>query len=109
MSSTEPIQGYNSFYHHVALTPELGLFRRFGGYWAKRIHDETSEVLACMLVVDDEIKKCPELEATGVLDLPRRFVRKSAKYNRIRSAWVKYDKALMQYGKSGRTNHVPSG
>lgn len=104
-SSTEP-QGYGSFYHNVALSPEIGLFRRFGAYWAKRIHDETNELLACILVVDDEIKKCHELQATELLDVPRHFIRNGARYNHIRSAWVKYDKALMRYGKLWRATCV---
>lgn len=98
-------QGYSSFYNHIALCPELGIFRRFGAFWAKRLHDETSELLAHIATLDETLEKFPELGAKSVLDCPKRLVEEnragnSEKYKTVIKAWSKYDKALLRYGMS---------
>jgi hypothetical protein len=96
-------QGYSSFYEHVAYSPELGIFRKFGAYWAKRIHDETSEVLARLVTLEDELEKCDVLDAKSVLDCPRRIAKELCpksvkKYKPLHRAWAEYDKALVRHG-----------
>jgi hypothetical protein len=98
-----PTQGYSSFYKHIALSPELGNFRRLGANWAKKLHDDTSEVLACLRALEAKIKALPELDAKNVLDCPRRLVKElcaenPGKYGPVDMAWTEYDKALVQYG-----------
>jgi hypothetical protein len=111
--STFDAQGFSSFYKHVAVFPELGIFRRFGGLWAKRLHDETSELVACLATVEDELKKWPHLEAVTVLDCPKRLANENCPKNDTRfkplhEAWAKYDEALLRYGMFGCL-HVISG
>jgi hypothetical protein len=101
MSSTA--QGYNSYYKYLALSPELGIFRRFGSFWAKKLHDETSEVLACLAALEDEFEKWPDLSGMTVLDCPRRRVKQlcsgdKKKYKLLKKAWFEYDRALVRYG-----------
>lgn len=105
-STTQPTQNYSSFYAHIGAYPELGIFRRFGGYWAKRLYDETSELVECITTLEEELSKWPDLKATTVLDCPRRLVkeiRTSSKDEKIKlkvlcAAWAAYDKALLRYG-----------
>jgi hypothetical protein len=103
MSSTP--QGYSSYYQHVALSPGLGRFRRFGAYWSKKLHDETSEVEAYLLTLEDEMKKpkYSALPAKTVLDCPRRIAidfcpRNVKEYEPLHRAWDEFDKALVRYG-----------
>jgi hypothetical protein len=102
MSSSDG-EGYSSFYNHIALVPELGSFRRFGAFWAKKLHDESSELLAHIATLDEAIQECPGLDAKSVLDCPKRYVEENRKVNKnkcrvVTQAWLKYDKALMRYG-----------
>jgi hypothetical protein len=103
--SSSGARGYSSFYQHIALSPGLGKFRRFGAFWAKRVHDETGELLACIATLDEEIRKFPTLDAATVLDSPKRIVqdncpRTDPHYKPLHDAWDAYDKALMRYGRS---------
>jgi hypothetical protein len=107
MSSTGA-QGYNHFYKHIAVFPELGIFRRFGAFWAKRLHDETSELVACVVTLEDELKKWPNLKANTVLDCPKRVAKErcptnESQYKPLHEAWLKYDEALVRYGMFGRS------
>jgi hypothetical protein len=102
MSMTDA-RGYSSFYFHIAYNPELGNFRRFAAYWAKRLHDETAELSACIAKLDKEIKKFPHLDAQTVLDCPKRTFqegcpRLESPYADINVLWDRYDEALMRYG-----------
>jgi hypothetical protein len=106
MSSTGA-RGYNHYYKHIAVFPELGIFRCFGAFWAKRLHDETSELLACLVTLEDELKKWPQLDAITVLDCPKRLAREicpknDKRYKPLHKAWAKYDMALVRYGMFGR-------
>jgi hypothetical protein len=101
--STTNARGYSSFYFHIAYNPELGNFRRFAAYWAKRVHDETAELSACIAKLDKEIKKFPRLDAQTVLDCPKRTFQEGyqdnkVQYKELKDLWVKYDEALMRYG-----------
>jgi hypothetical protein len=110
MSTTSP-QGFSSFYKHLAVLPELGIFRRFGGHSAKRLHDETSELVACLATLEDELQKWPHLDAMTVLDCPKRVANENcpesdARFKPLHEAWKKYDKALVRYGMFCRLNVV---
>lgn len=87
----------------------MGSFRRFGAYWAKKVHDETSELLACLAVLNQELANWPDLKAQTVLDCPRRILEEKCPigtaegiYIPLYDAWEKFDKALMLYGMFGR-------
>lgn len=106
MSTTT--QGFTSFYAHIAEVPELGIFRRFGGYWAKRIYDDTSEVVWCLTALEVELAKWSQLDAyeKTVLGCPRRLindikptVEDATKYKALCDAWKAYDDALLRHGK----------
>ncbi|KAH8733088.1 hypothetical protein GQ44DRAFT_745303 [Phaeosphaeriaceae sp. PMI808] len=108
-SSARSVEGYSSLYKHIAKYPELGLFRRFGAFWAKKLHDDTSEVLARLEVLNGELQKCPDLDAKTVLDCPLRFVKEKCskeypdgdnRYRLLLTAWTEYDRALVRYGKT---------
>ena len=91
--------------------PEIGIFRQFGGHWAKRLHDETSELVACLATLEDELKKWPELNASSVLDCPKRVVeencpKKEERFKPLHKAWMEYDTALTRYGMFGRSDVV---
>ncbi|KAH4110459.1 hypothetical protein HBH64_158370 [Parastagonospora nodorum] len=101
--STTNARGYSSFYFHIAYNPELGNFRRFAAYWAKRVHDETAELSACIANLDREIKRFPNLDAQTVLDCPKRTFQEGCpdtqdQYKNVNSLWKEYDEALMRYG-----------
>ncbi|KAF1912597.1 hypothetical protein BDU57DRAFT_583016 [Ampelomyces quisqualis] len=105
-STTQPTQDYSSFYAHIGSYPELGIFRRFGGYWAKRLYDETSELVECITKLEEELRKWPGFEATTVLDCPKRLLKEikprseeeRSKLESLCAKWDAYDKALLQYG-----------
>jgi hypothetical protein len=110
MSSTNA-QGYSSFYQHLAVSPELGIFRRFGAYWAKKVHDETSDLSTCLAVLNLELAKWPDLQAQTILDCPKRLMMEKCpkdtaggKYLHLHEAWDRFDKALMVYGMSRHTS-----
>jgi hypothetical protein len=99
-------QGYSSFYQHLAVSPEIGSFRRFGAYWAKKVHDDTSEFLACLAVLNQELEKWPELGAQTVLDCPKTFMKEKYPVGTpdsepLHDAWDKFDAALTRYGTFG--------
>jgi hypothetical protein len=99
-------EGYSSFYNHIALVPELGNFRRFGAFWAKKLHDESSELLGHIASLDEALEKWPELDAKSVLDCPKRYLEENRQgheeqYKTVEQAWSKYDEALMRYGMFG--------
>jgi hypothetical protein len=102
MSSSDD-EGYSSFYNHIALFPELGNFRRFGAFWAKKLHDESSELLGHIASLDEAIEGWPELDAKSVLDCPKRYLEENREgheeqYETVNQAWSKYEEALMRYG-----------
>jgi hypothetical protein len=99
----ESPQGHSSFYEHIAVYPDLGIFRRFGPNWAKKVHDQTSEVVECLVKLEDELRACPNLKAKTVLDIPRRkfkqiYLQNVKEYTNIYDAWEAYDKALVRHG-----------
>jgi hypothetical protein len=99
-------QGYSNFYQHLAVSPEIGSFRRFGAYWAKKVHDDTNELLACLAVLNQELEKWPELRAQTVLDCPKGFMKENVPIGTLNSeplhdAWDKFDTALIRYGTFG--------
>jgi hypothetical protein len=96
---------FREFYQHIALYPENGLYRRFGAYWAKRVHDETSELRACIAELNDKITLCNVLEATSVLDCPLRVVKakcpkgtSNPEFESLYDAWGAYEEALKRHG-----------
>jgi hypothetical protein len=93
----------SSFYEHIALYPENGRFRRFGAYWAKRLHDETSELQVYTSLLNDQIKLWKVLDAMSVLDCPLRVVkekcpREHPQFETLYKAWDAYDEALKRHG-----------
>ena len=96
--------GYGSLYMNIAMYPELGLFRRFGAYWAKKLHDDTSDVLTRLGDLNRAIASVPELGESSVLDCPLRVVKEKCPENEPRfenlyTTWKKYDEALLRYGR----------
>jgi hypothetical protein len=88
-------------YKYIALCPQIGLFRRFGAFWAKKLHDETSELNECLTALNDQIGRRPELDAKTVLDCPLRIVKKKCpkdQHKTLYDAWAAYDLALIRYG-----------
>jgi hypothetical protein len=99
-AASEP-QPYSSLYKHFELFPENALFRKFGAFWAKKVHDETSELGACLVRLNDLIGQVPELNAKTVLDCPLRVVKEvcpKADHESLYAAWDEYDKAMMRSG-----------
>jgi hypothetical protein len=97
--------GYGSLYINIARYPELGLFRRLGAYWAKKVHDDTSEFLASLENVNRELGALHELGENSILDCPKRVVRMKCpegpeRYKALYLAWSKYDECLLQYGEA---------
>jgi hypothetical protein len=95
--------GYGALYLNIARYPELGLFRRFGPYWAKKLHDDTSNFLSCLEDLNRAIADISELGAISVLDCPLRFAKekivgKDSRFEKLFSKWEKYDEALLKYG-----------
>jgi hypothetical protein len=91
-------------YLNIARYPELGLFRRFGSYWAKKLHDDTSNFLSCLEDLNRAIVDIPELGTNSVLDCPLRFVKeksteKDSRFKELLSMWKSYDEALLKYGR----------
>jgi hypothetical protein len=106
MMATDPnpnLEGYSFLYKHIAHTPELGLFRRFGAFWAKKLHDDTSEFLACLSTLNEHLGKISELDGKTVLDCPLHVVKQvcpmsDSDSKPLYEAWAAYDMALLQYG-----------
>jgi hypothetical protein len=93
--------GYIALYQNIALYPELGLFRRFGGYWAKKLHDDTCEFLDCLGDVNKQIQD--RLGEDSILDCPLVVAKEKCPKDKkdndeLYLAWKKYDEALLQYG-----------
>jgi hypothetical protein len=96
-------QGYSLLYKHIAACPELGLFRRFGSYWAKKLHDDTSEFQASWEALHEELKRYPDLGGDTVLDCPLWIVKEKCPkgdkaYKALWKAWNNYDASLLKYG-----------
>ena len=66
MSTTRRTTGFTKFYESTVIEPELGRFRRFAAHLAKKLHDDTEDVLENERVVNDELNK-------AVHTLPRRL------------------------------------
>jgi hypothetical protein len=65
------------------------------------VHDDTSEFLACMSTLDNELQKIAGLDGKTVLDCPLRLVKEKCALSDSKSlfnAWTAYDQALMRYG-----------
>jgi hypothetical protein len=93
-------KGYSHFYKHFAACPELGLFRRFGSFWAKKLHDDTSEFHARLEGLQKELGRFPELGGKTMLDCPLWIVREKCpkEDEKLWEAWKKYDASLLNYG-----------
>lgn len=96
-------EGYKALYKHIGVYPELGLFRRFGPLWAKKLHDDSSEMLACLGKLNQELGRVPEFQGMTVLDCPRRIVKEKCpkddqQYAELWKAWDEYDRSLLAYG-----------
>ncbi|KAF2831183.1 hypothetical protein CC86DRAFT_401731 [Ophiobolus disseminans] len=95
---------YGALYQNIAIYPELGLFRRFGSYWAKRLHDETVVFLDLLEDVNREIiNRSADLGETSILDCPLRIVKQKCPKEANQSlydAWDKYDAGLERYGRA---------
>lgn len=93
-------KGYSSFYEEVAVFPQLGVFRRYGPYWAKRMHDEASELRLRVSMLDQKIVECTGLKV-HVLDCPRWIAREKCQADKLgplNAAWDEYEAALTRYG-----------
>lgn len=99
-----PPYGQSALYRNIALYPELGLYRRFASYWAKKLHDDTSEFLDRVAKVNGEIEKHQaRLGEDNFLDCPLRILKERcpkgpAQYRDLYSAWKSCDEGLMRYG-----------
>lgn len=96
-------QGYSLLYKNIATYPELGLFRRLGAFWSKKLHDDTSKFRTCLFNLNDHLGKVPGLGGKTVLDCPLGIVqakcpRSHALYAELWDAWDKYDASLLNYG-----------
>jgi hypothetical protein len=103
MSAAQVPLGHGSLYLNIAKYPELGLFRRLGAYWAKKVHDDTSQFYASLDKVNRQLGALPELEARSILDCPLRIVRQKCtkdpkRYKSLCDAWEEYDIYLLQFG-----------
>lgn len=103
MEEAHELQGHSVFYKYFAVYPEIGRFRRFGSYWAKKIHDDTSELQACIRILNEQLKKYPELGGMTVLDCPRALIKKVCPEDddRFRELWEalrNYEKSLREHG-----------
>jgi hypothetical protein len=99
-----PPYGHSALYRNIALYPELGLYRRFAAYWAKKLHDDTCEFLDRLEEVNREVEKHKsQLGEDYFLDCPLKVVKErcpesDVQYKSLYRAWRKYDGGLMQYG-----------
>tara|TARA_R110002003_G_scaffold126_35_gene11754 strand:+ start:2727 stop:3683 length:957 start_codon:yes stop_codon:yes gene_type:complete len=106
-TTTTTTHGYSSFYKDIASFPELGRFRRFGGFWAKKVHDDTGELRECLAALNKELGALPGVGVKTVLDCSKSAIKKEFSdqdltHKPLYDAWSAYDKALVQYGESAR-------
>jgi hypothetical protein len=98
---------YAAFYHDIALHPEVGRFRRFAAQFAKKLYDDTEEVLLKESAVNDALAQVWGRDrGVTVLDVPRSFVEANCakdpeivKNLRLKEQWNSYEQALVKYGK----------
>jgi hypothetical protein len=93
-------EGYSLLYKHIAACPEIGLFRRLGSFWAKKLHDDTSKFQACLVTLNDQLKRYTDLPGKTVLDCPLWIVKQTCPKNdqKLWRAWREYDASLLNYG-----------
>jgi hypothetical protein len=97
---SEP-QGISALYYHIARYPELGLFRCFAPYWAKKVHDDTSVFLESLRKVNEELGKIEGFEGKSILDCPLVVMKKKCPVGRfgpLYDAWTKYEENLERHG-----------
>lgn len=103
MEEGNQLYGYSMLYKHFGVYPESGRFRRFGPFWAKKLHDDTAEFQASIGSLNQQLKKYPELGGATVLDCPRILVKKmcpenNPRFKKLWKAWRNCDRCLLNYG-----------
>ncbi|KAF2118135.1 hypothetical protein BDV96DRAFT_378487 [Lophiotrema nucula] len=97
------ISGFSAFYDDIALYAETGRFRRFVGEMAKKLHDDTEEVLQRKGKVNEALEKVRSSDSgvpTSVLDCPRSIIREE--HPTIYKDWIEYEESLLAYGQTLR-------
>ncbi|KAF2729140.1 hypothetical protein EJ04DRAFT_580876 [Polyplosphaeria fusca] len=90
--------GFTDFYDDIALYPETGRFRRFTAHFAKKLHDDTEEVLQMESAVNGILrnKMEPDSGAT-LLNCSRIWAVKQVP--EVSTAWDDYEKSLVKFGR----------
>lgn len=94
-----PSYSYTNFYKDCALYPEQPKFRRFAAYWAKKLYDDTEELVKGEKELSNAIAGFRESRGQGplsVLDCPRSLIQGN---DGLKKQWSDFEQLLRTYSK----------